>query len=63
MVVLPLFCHFFYNVGNKIDKITRIFDRVEHIKSQEVTYWAEKKGQQLSGWLTVRKVVKRNWLL
>ena len=39
-VVLP----HFYSMGIKIDKITRIFDKVEYIKNRGVTYWAEKNG-------------------
>jgi hypothetical protein len=31
-------------VGNKIPKTTRIFDDVDHLKSQWVTYWAERIG-------------------
>jgi hypothetical protein len=31
-------------VRSKIDKITRIFENVENIKDQGVTYWAKKNG-------------------
>jgi hypothetical protein len=40
LLVLPLF----YSAGSKIEKITGIFDKVEHIKTQGITYWAEKNG-------------------
>ena len=48
-VVLPhflaaFFSRIFYSVGSKIDKITRIFDKVENIKNRGVTYWPEKNG-------------------
>jgi hypothetical protein len=38
------FFSLFYSMGSKTDRITRIFDKVEHIKNQGVTYWAEKNG-------------------
>ena len=31
-------------MGNKIPKITQIFDDVDHPKSRGVTYWAERIG-------------------
>jgi hypothetical protein len=43
-VVLPHFEAYFYIVGSKIPKTTGIFDGVDHPKSREVTYWAERIG-------------------
>ena len=40
--VATFFSRFFNSVGSKIDKITRIFDKVEYIKNRGVTDWAEK---------------------
>jgi len=34
----------FYSVGNKIYKITKLFDRVVQFKNRGVTYWAERNG-------------------
>jgi hypothetical protein len=41
---VAVFLATFYSVGSKIDKITKIFDKVEDIKNRRVTYWAEKNG-------------------
>jgi hypothetical protein len=29
-------------VGSKIDKITRLFDKVKHLKNRRVAYWTER---------------------
>jgi hypothetical protein len=62
-LVLPCFLATFYSVGSKIDKITKIFDKVEDIKNQGVTYWAEKNGpmviQIISG---LKKQSKKRFL-
>ena len=31
-------------MGNKILKTTEIFDKIEHLKTREVTYWAKSSG-------------------
>jgi hypothetical protein len=41
---LPCFLATFYSMGGKIDKITKIFDKVEDIKNRGVIYQAEKNG-------------------
>jgi hypothetical protein len=43
-LVLPHFLTAFCSMGSKRDKITGIFDKVEHIKNWGVTHWAEKNG-------------------
>ena len=43
-LVLPCFLANFYIVGNKIPKTTRIFNDVDHPKSQGVMYWAKRIG-------------------
>jgi hypothetical protein len=43
-LMLPCFLATFYSMGGKIDKITKIFDKVEDIKNRGVIYQAEKNG-------------------
>ena len=31
-------------MGNKIPNTTEIFDKIEHLKTRGVTYWAESSG-------------------
>jgi len=31
-------------MGNKIYKVTKLFDRVVQLKNQGITYWAERNG-------------------
>ena len=44
VVVLPRFKADFYIVGNKIPKITGIFNNIDHPKIWGVTYWAKRIG-------------------
>ena len=43
-VVLPCFEANFYIVGNKIPKITGIFDNIDHPKSQGLPIWPKGLG-------------------
>jgi hypothetical protein len=47
-------------VGNKIYKITELFDRVVQLKNWGVTYWAERNGPAVV-WIIreLKKLVKK----
>jgi hypothetical protein len=40
--VTAFFKVFLYSMGSKIDKITRLFDKVEHLKNWGVACWTER---------------------
>jgi hypothetical protein len=43
-------------MGSKIYKTAEIFDKVDHLKSQGVTYWAKKNGQPVAHYFLPNRV-------
>ena len=48
----------FFSVGNKIYKITKLFDRVIQLKNQGITYWA-KRNRLMVVWIISE--LKKTW--
>jgi hypothetical protein len=43
-VMTDVFQTNWYNVRNKIVKISKVFEKLEHLKNQGVTFWSENDG-------------------